>query len=112
MPRTLSRRAFFLGRGAVPGTTAPSVGGAGPDSARRVAELAANCLAVNGVACGTCADPCEPRALRLRPLLGGRALPVIDVETCTGCGDCAAICPVGALAVVTAPAASEDAACA
>lgn len=26
-------------------------------------------------------------------------LPVIDGETCTGCGDCVAVCPTGALAL-------------
>ncbi|MGE5546336.1 MAG: 4Fe-4S dicluster domain-containing protein [Solirubrobacterales bacterium] len=74
--------------------------------------MAASCLAVNGVTCSVCADPCEPRALRVRPLVGGRALPVIDAASCTGCGDCLTVCPVGALALVPVPPAAEEAACA
>jgi len=27
-------------------------------------------------------------------------LPEIDTDTCTGCGDCVAVCPTGALAMV------------
>lgn len=112
MPRTLSRRAFFTGRRAEPLNSVARPGVVDGKSARMVAQLAANCLAVGGVACSVCADPCEPRALRVRPLLGGRALPVIDMDSCTGCGDCVRLCPVGALSVVDAPTASEEAACA
>lgn len=112
MPRTLSRRTFLTGGRATFAQAPGRPGALDAAVSRRVAELAATCLAVNGVACSICADPCEPRALVVRPLTGGRALPVIDIETCTGCGDCARLCPVGALAVVAATAASEDAVCA
>lgn len=77
-----------------------------------VAAVDGACLAARGVTCGTCADPCEPRALRLRPLLGGRALPVIDAAACTGCGDCLSVCPVGALSLVPVASPSEEPACA
>ncbi|MBF0324843.1 MAG: 4Fe-4S dicluster domain-containing protein [Alphaproteobacteria bacterium] len=79
----------------------------------KVAVVAAGCLAVRGVTCVACADPCEPRALRIRPMLGGRAMPMIDAATCTGCGDCLAVCPVGALSLQPVdPAASEIKSCA
>jgi ferredoxin-type protein NapF len=65
----------------------------------KVAVVAGGCLAVRGVACVACADPCEPRALRIRPMLGGRAMPMVESETCTGCGDCLKVCPVGAISL-------------
>ncbi|CAA7625537.1 4Fe-4S dicluster domain-containing protein [Magnetospirillum sp. UT-4] len=101
MSRSISRRAF-LGR--TPDTQPP------PSDGARVATLSGGCLAAAGTTCMACADPCEPRALRLRPLPGGRALPLIDAVLCTGCGDCLAVCPVGALSLE--PASQETLACA
>ncbi|HLO78739.1 MAG TPA: 4Fe-4S dicluster domain-containing protein [Magnetospirillum sp.] len=106
MPGTLSRRAFLSGfrnhRSPLPQAQAAAL----------VASVGGACLSAGGVACGTCADPCEPRALRMRPLPGGRALPVIDASACTGCGDCLSVCPVGALSLVPAASPSEEQACA
>ncbi|MBR9972241.1 4Fe-4S dicluster domain-containing protein [Magnetospirillum sulfuroxidans] len=93
MSPQLSRRALF-GRAAriqPPETQGP-----------RVAVLGGGCLAVQGVACGSCADPCAPRALKMHALLGGRAIPLIDVAVCSGCGDCLNVCPVGALTLAPA----------
>lgn len=108
MSGMLSRRAFFTRSSPAAETPESADESTGP----RVAVLGANCLAVNGVMCGTCADPCDPRALRVRPLGGGRALPIIDTAACTGCGECVSVCPVGALSVVPVPAKSENARCA
>lgn len=105
MSGNLSRRALFFASDRV---SAPVT----HQGVALVAAVGGVCLAARGVACGTCADPCEPRALKLRPLLGGRALPVINVATCTGCGDCLAVCPVGALRLVPASSSSEEQACA
>ena len=57
------------------------------------------CIAYQGVECRACADPCEPRAIRMRPSVGGVSLPDIDLSTCTGCGACYAPCPVQALRI-------------
>ena len=77
------RRAFMLGR-------RPAA-----DAGARIV-VTAECLARRGVECRVCADLCEPRALRFVPARGGIAQMRIDVERCTGCGDCIAPCPVGA----------------
>ncbi|MFQ5644870.1 MAG: ferredoxin-type protein NapF [Thiogranum sp.] len=60
---------------------------------------AETCIAFQGVECRACADPCEPRAIRVRPRVGGVALPVIDLSTCNGCGACYAPCPVRAITI-------------
>ena len=57
------------------------------------------CIAFQGVECRACADPCEPRAIRMRPRIGGVALPEIELSACTGCGACYAPCPVQALRI-------------
>ncbi|WP_291719208.1 4Fe-4S dicluster domain-containing protein [Magnetospirillum sp. 64-120] len=90
MSQELSRRALFR-RFSPAQDQAPQ----GP----LVAVLGDGCLAVRGITCASCVDPCEPRALKIRPMLGGRGLPTIDATTCTGCGDCLNVCPVGALAL-------------
>ncbi len=109
MSGSLSRRAFLTGSRRSSTASADAVPVA---ATAMVAVVDGGCLAARGVTCGTCADPCEPRALRLRPLLGGRALPLIDAAACTGCGDCLSVCPVGALSLVPAASPSEEQACA
>lgn len=93
MSHSISRRALF--RRASP---APAPSATGP----LVAVVGGACLAAQGVTCASCVDPCEPRALRIRPLLGGRGLPVVDAAACTGCGDCLNVCPVSALSLAPA----------
>ncbi|MGP3698270.1 ferredoxin-type protein NapF [Rhodobacter sp. NSM] len=57
------------------------------------AEVGAGCLDMAGIPCRACEDFCDRAAIRFRPQLGGRARPIIDPETCTGCGACIAPCP-------------------
>jgi ferredoxin-type protein NapF len=62
-----------------------------------VATITGRCLSLRGVTCRSCGDVCEPRALRFRLAVGGRAEPEIDLAACTGCGACVAPCPVDAV---------------
>jgi len=58
-----------------------------------VASIKRGCLALNGIVCRTCGDQCDENAIKFTLMTGGRALPEVDEENCTGCGACAATCP-------------------
>jgi ferredoxin-type protein NapF len=62
-----------------------------------VADAGAKCLSSQGITCRACQDACEPRAIRFSLMTGGRAIPLIDEYSCTGCGACAGVCPAGAI---------------
>ena len=51
------------------------------------------CLAYRGVACMTCAEQCEMEAIHFQPRIGGVPFPIIDMDSCTGCGACYKPCP-------------------
>jgi ferredoxin-type protein NapF len=57
------------------------------------------CIAYRGVECRSCVDPCESRAIRMLPRVGGAAIPELDTSSCTGCGACFSVCPVQALSL-------------
>jgi len=79
----LSRRAFLLRSEAlVPRVT-----------------LTDHCFAASGVYCEACRDVCETGALRFVPQLGSVPAPIVDADLCTQCGECAWVCPRGALRV-------------
>ena len=63
------------------------------------ASIAANCLANGQVYCQRCQDSCEPRAIRFIPTLGRVPTPVIELDSCNGCGACEQDCPVGSIKV-------------
>jgi len=89
-PNRLSRAEFL--RGWRRAASAPD-----PAPTPQIAMIGDTCLDRHGTTCRACQDVCPAAAIRFRPLLGGRAEPILSVERCTGCGECLAPCPVGAL---------------
>lgn len=64
---------------------------------RLKATIQADCLTYARVVCRTCGERCPAGAIRFPPLQGGVAQPLVDVEKCTGCGECFAPCPSNAI---------------
>lgn len=84
-----SRRALLMGRVS---TRTP------------VAVVGDACLARRNIVCRTCNESCEPGAILMRLAVGSAGLPQVDAAICTGCGDCAEVCPAGAITLQPAPA--------
>jgi ferredoxin-type protein NapF len=63
------------------------------------AQIAAECLSVQGIVCALCREQCEARAITLDRLPGVIPRPRVNVRACTGCGACVAPCPVRAVHV-------------
>lgn len=57
------------------------------------------CISHKGVECRSCSDPCETRAIAMRPQLGGVSVPVLSISNCCGCGACISVCPVSAISI-------------
>lgn len=55
------------------------------------------CITFQGVECRGCYDPCEARAIKMPPRLGGISIPLVSRADCTGCGACVSVCPVDAI---------------
>jgi ferredoxin-type protein NapF len=80
------RRAFLQGRFS---ETASPVG-------RAVARVESTCLARHNIACEICRDSCGAAAIKFIPRVPV-STPRIVADLCTGCGECVAVCPSGAL---------------
>lgn len=66
--------------------------------------------------CNCCSCCCEAlvaarRFEMLRPMTTTNFLPAVDVEACVGCGACANVCPMDAIAVVDGEAVIDEALC-
>lgn len=64
-----------------------------------VASIGPTCLNLHGVECRSCVDPCETRAIRIRPRPGHQVEVTISAADCSGCGACLAPCPVNAVSL-------------
>lgn len=58
------------------------------------------CIAAQHVECRVCAEACDARAIRMVPQQGSVAQPVVEAGACTGCGECVAPCPTGAIRMI------------
>lgn len=67
------------------------------------AQISDQCITHNQVVCRSCAEQCDPEAIRIRPQSGGIGTPQLDLERCTGCGACVSVCPSQAIKVGTCP---------
>ena len=56
-------------------------------------EISNNCLSINSITCRSCGDMCDNEAIKFRLEVGGKAIPIISTDKCTGCGACIAPCP-------------------
>jgi ferredoxin-type protein NapF len=65
------------------------------------AKIGASCLSARGIACRSCQDTCPHSAIRFTLAPGGVAQPHVEAQSCTGCGACVSICPVGAVTMRT-----------
>jgi ferredoxin-type protein NapF len=74
-----ARRRFLLGQKVAP-----------------IARMEDGCLAWRGITCMTCREMCPEGAISMRIVRGG-AVPELDGERCTGCGECVAPCPASAI---------------
>ena len=90
MDMTLTRRNLF--RAFRPGEAMPA-----PEA--RVAQIDASCVEPRGVTCRRCGEACDVSAIKFTLMRGG-ARPRLDIATCTGCGECAPVCPVNAISLI------------
>ena len=95
MDPALSRRALF--RGVLARTSPSSI-----ELHARVARLGAGCVEPAGVTCRRCGEACEVDAITFSPVGGGRNVPFLTADRCTGCGACAEVCPVSAITLADA----------
>ncbi|OOF57708.1 ferredoxin-type protein NapF [Rodentibacter myodis] len=62
-------------------------------------EIGASCLAQRHIECRACQDNCPQNAIRFRLQMGGVAQPIVDLESCNGCGACVKTCPVDVIKI-------------
>jgi len=63
------------------------------------AEIQPACLALASITCRVCGDACETEAIHFKSRPGGVTEPQVDLDTCTGCGECLSVCPAAAISI-------------
>ncbi len=63
------------------------------------ATISHRCLTLAGIACQSCVDMCEVRAIRIQLNVTGTGTPLINQDLCTGCGACYQVCPANAVEI-------------
>ena len=71
------------------------------------ARIDTQCLSIQGISCRACQDVCEPRAISFRLATAGRAMPQLELDSCTGCSGA---CPADAIRFDHRPQKEEEAA--
>ncbi|PJC86867.1 ferredoxin-type protein NapF [Vibrio sp. HA2012] len=66
---------------------------------QQVADIGEQCLAYHGVECRSCGDMCGYAAIQFHLQAGKIAVPVVNLDECTGCGACIRPCPVDAITI-------------
>ncbi|MES9929469.1 MAG: ferredoxin-type protein NapF [Candidatus Thiodiazotropha sp. 6PDIVS] len=66
-------------------------------------EINTTCLSRNGVVCRSCGDVCEESAISFKLETGGRSTPLLDQQSCTGCGECVSVCPSRSITITPMP---------
>lgn len=57
------------------------------------AEVQEDCMSLSAISCTMCQDVCEQNAISFSRAAGGRSVPKISLDDCTGCGNCVGFCP-------------------
>jgi len=99
MTVNLARRSFLFHSKSSPVATNKHADGAEPVSGYETLVIDEHCLAHDKVYCESCRDVCAVGAIKFKLQLGQVPLPFIQMEACTGCGDCIPSCPVSAIQI-------------
>lgn len=96
----ISRRQFLQGRVSLDTLSNASIQRADLEAQDNLRiAISSDCLAFNHIACRSCQDICESRAIRFQLQIGKPALPSIDDDACHRCGECVPICPSQAIKI-------------